>query len=191
VHNYTSSECGYMALQCPEHDHLHVQSELLLIEVLDANDRPCQPGEVGRVVVTPLHGFATPLIRCEIGDEAEVGEPCACGRGLPVLKRIVGRTYDYLVTVTGKRKRVDTGYYRICRIPVVREFQLVQRSVELIELRVVLARPLTSEEVVEIHDVMRAEFGPEFRVEIAVLESIPRTNAGKLRSFVSEVASAK
>ncbi|MCK4705298.1 MAG: phenylacetate--CoA ligase family protein, partial [Gammaproteobacteria bacterium] len=87
VDMYTSIELGYLAVQCPEHDHYHVQSEGVLIEVLDDNGKPCAPGQIGKVVVTNLHNFATPLIRYELGDYAEVGEPCPCGRGLPVLKR--------------------------------------------------------------------------------------------------------
>ncbi len=75
VHNYSAAECGYIALQCPEHPHFHIQSELALVEVLDVDGRPCGSGEIGRVIVTPLHNFAMPLLRYEIGDEAEVASP--------------------------------------------------------------------------------------------------------------------
>jgi phenylacetate-CoA ligase len=70
---YSNQEHGALALQCPEHTHYHVQSEAVLLEVLDEGGRPCGPGEVGRVVITPLHAFAMPLIRYEVGDYAEVG----------------------------------------------------------------------------------------------------------------------
>ncbi len=88
VDTYRTIECGAIALQCPEHEHYHVQSEMNLVEVLGEDGRPCAPGETGRVVVTPLHAFAMPLFRYELGDLAEVGAPCPCGRGLPVLNRI-------------------------------------------------------------------------------------------------------
>jgi phenylacetate-CoA ligase len=58
---YSAEEVGYIALQCPEHEHYHVQSENLIVEVLDDADRPCAPGEIGRVVVTTLHNFMMPL----------------------------------------------------------------------------------------------------------------------------------
>jgi phenylacetate-CoA ligase len=76
---YSSKEAGIIALQCPEHDRYHIQSESVLVEVLDDSNQPCQPGEIGRVVLTPLHNYATPLIRYDIGDRAEVGSPCPCG----------------------------------------------------------------------------------------------------------------
>ena len=85
---YTAQEAGYIALQCPDNEgNYHIQAENLYVEVVDDEGRPCQPGEIGRVLLTTLHNFAMPLIRYEIGDYAQVGEPCACGRGLPVLTR--------------------------------------------------------------------------------------------------------
>jgi phenylacetate-CoA ligase len=54
-------------------------------------------------VVTPLHNFAMPLIRYAIGDYAEAGPPCACGRGLPVLARILGRARNLLTLPHGER----------------------------------------------------------------------------------------
>ncbi|MGH7125970.1 MAG: phenylacetate--CoA ligase family protein, partial [Stellaceae bacterium] len=73
---YSAVEVGYIALQCPEQEHYHVQMEAALVEILDAKGNPCAPGEVGEVVVTPLHNYATPLIRYALGDYAEVGAPC-------------------------------------------------------------------------------------------------------------------
>lgn len=187
VHNYTSAEAGYMALQCPEHAHFHVQSEVVHLEVLRPDGSACGPGEIGKVVITPLHNFATPLLRYEIGDEAEVGAPCACGRGLAVLRRIVGRTFDYLTMPDGVRRRVDTGYYRISAIPAVREFQIAQLALDRIELRLALARPLTADETATVKDVLVKEFGAEFQFAITVHDSITRTEAGKLRAFVSDL----
>ena len=63
----------------------------MILEILDEAGRPCGPGETGRVVLTDLHNFATPLIRYEIGDYAEAAGPCPCGRGLPVATRLRGQ----------------------------------------------------------------------------------------------------
>ena len=87
---YRAEEVGALALQCPEREHFHIQSEQALVEVLDDRGKPCAPGEIGRVVATPLNNFAMPLLRYEVGDTAEVGTPCPCGRGLPVLTGITG-----------------------------------------------------------------------------------------------------
>ncbi|HUQ64181.1 MAG TPA: AMP-binding protein [Acidimicrobiales bacterium] len=91
VDMYSAQEVGYIALQCPKGESYHVQSESVYVEVLDDNGRACAPGEVGRVVVSTLHNFAMPLLRYEVGDLAEVGDRCPCGRKLPVLTRLAGR----------------------------------------------------------------------------------------------------
>src|SRR5690606_24093824 len=92
VHDiYSSEQMGFMAVQCPTAEHYHVQSEHIILEVLDDDGLPCKPGEIGRVVLTTLNNFAKPLIRYVIGDYAEVGPACACGRGLPVINRVIGR----------------------------------------------------------------------------------------------------
>ena len=186
IDNYTSAECGYMALQCPTCDQYHVQSEIVLLEILDEHNRPCPPGQVGRVVVTPLHNFAMPLLRYAVGDEAEPGSPCACGRGLPVLRRIVGRSIDYLLSPSGERRRVNFRY-ALAAIAAIREYQVAQVGLDEIEVRLVIARPLTDAERAQVEALMAAEFGGEFRIELAFPASIARTEAGKLRTFVSEL----
>src|SRR3546814_3878705 len=66
--SYSCEEAGYLTMQCPDHEVYHVQSENVLLEVVDDDGRPCGPGETGRVLITSLHNFATPLIRYELGD---------------------------------------------------------------------------------------------------------------------------
>lgn len=88
---YSTQEVGYVSLQCPASERHHVQSEVAYVEVVNDSGEPCGPGEVGRVLVSTLHNYAMPLLRYDVGDLAEVGEPCDCGRTLPVLNRIVGR----------------------------------------------------------------------------------------------------
>ena len=187
VHNYTAGETGYIALQCPQATHFHVQSETILVEVLDADNRPCAPGETGRVVVTPLHNFAMPLLRYEIGDQAEVGVPCPCGRGLPVLNQIVGRTVDALTLPSGQKRYTRVGHNRISKIVAVLEYQVIQRSLERIEVLMVLGDQLSADEDTEIRAALADELGSEFRIDLTFCDTIPRTPAGKLRPFLSDL----
>ena len=78
--NYSTEETGYIALQCPKSEQLLVQLEGVYAEFLDPSGREFGAGEVGNMIVTPLHNFAMPLIRYEVGDYAEVGGKSACGR---------------------------------------------------------------------------------------------------------------
>jgi phenylacetate-CoA ligase len=187
---YSTREAGYLALQCPEHEHYHVQSEGVFLEVLDERGAPCGPGEVGRVVVTPLHNLAMPLIRYDIGDLAEVGAPCACGRGLPVLMRVVGRVQAMLRLRDGSRRwtLLSSGdLAALLEAAPVRQYQVAQVALDRIELRVVAARALAPAEEEALAAWVRRKFGAEFGVVVRCVPALQRTAAGKLEDFVCEV----
>jgi phenylacetate-CoA ligase len=187
VDMYSCREAGYLALQCPRHEHYHVQSEGVLLELLDAGDRPCKPGELGRVVITPLHKFAMPMIRYEIGDYAEAGEPCDCGRGLPVLKRVVGRQRNMLRLPGGGLRYPRLGEYEFSCVPAVRQFQVVQKTLRDIEVSLVAARPLAAEEEARLRALILKNLNGDFELSFVYREVIPRSAGGKYEDFRSEV----
>jgi phenylacetate-CoA ligase len=185
---YSAKEVGYMAIQCPEHEQLHIQSEVVLVEVLDDAGRPCAPGEIGRVVVTPLHNFAMPLIRYEIGDYAEVGQPCACGRGLSVLTRVMGRVRNILIGASGERYWPSFGTSRFRSLAPVRRHQFVQKRRDSLEARFVVERPLTAGEEANLRAHILSRLPEPFDITFSYVDDIPASEAGKLENFISEVA---
>lgn len=184
---YGCEEGGFLAITCPGHEHYHVQSEMNLVEILREDGEPCQPGETGRVVITPLHAFAMPLLRYELGDYAEVGEPCPCGRGLPVLRRIYGRRRQLLTLPSGERR------YSALMAPIfeglraVIQYQVVQKSLTLLEVRIAAERPLEKAECEQIVERFVQQVGAEFEIRLVFVESIPRLPGGKYMDFFSEI----
>jgi phenylacetate-CoA ligase len=187
---YSAGEVGYIALQCPQHEHYHVQSESLLVEILDDRGLPCGPGEVGRVVVTALHNFAMPLIRYEIGDYAATGAPCPCGRGLPVLEGIVGRVNGMLVTASGERYWPVFGMRDAQSFANIRQHQFVQKQFDLIQARLVVDAPLSATQEERLRRHMEARLPAGIRVQIVYCDAIPRSPGGKFQDFISEVPHA-
>ncbi len=187
--SYSSEEAGYLTIQCPEHETYHVQSENVLLEVVDEDDRPCGPGEVGRVLITSLHNFATPLIRYELGDYAQLGGPCACGRGLPVIERILGRKRNRLIMPDGRSEFPYLGEHDEFRAITtkVKEFQYIQRSTALIEKLMVVSEPLTPEEEAAQKALIVKNFGHPFEIKLTYVDEIPKRGAGKFEEFISEV----
>ncbi len=163
VDTYSAAEVGVIALQCPERAHYHVQSEHLVVEILDDDDQPCAAGEVGRVVVTALHNFAMPLVRYELNDYAEVGAPCACGRGLPVLKRILGRRRNMLRLPDGSRHWPSFPVSVWGEDTPVRQVRLVQAELEVITVNLVVTRALTAAERAAIETRLSERLGWPFR----------------------------
>jgi len=183
---YSCQEAGYLALQCPQHNHYHVQAENAFLEVVDDHGRACAPGEVGRVLVTSLNNFATPLIRYEIGDYAEVGEPCSCCRGLPVLKRIMGRYRNLLTLPDGQRHWPRLGYEsRLQEIAPIELMQMIQHTREEIEVRLVVPRPLSDDERENLTTFIRKNLGHPFHLRFEYTDSIRNPANGKIEQFIS------
>ncbi|VAV85124.1 hypothetical protein MNBD_DELTA01-222 [hydrothermal vent metagenome] len=187
VDAYSAEEVGYIALQCPESELYHILSESLLVEVIDKEGRPCAPGEVGRVVITTLHNFAMPLLRYEIGDYAEVGGKCACGRGLPVLRRIMGRQRNLITLPDGKQHWPSFPEDSWGYIAPIRQIQLVQKGFDNIVVRLVADNRLTPEQEEALVKVLQEKLGHPFKMTLEYLDKIERTANNKYEDFVSEL----
>jgi phenylacetate-CoA ligase len=186
---YSSQEVGIIAIQCPESDLYHTMAESVLVEVLDAAGVPCKDGEVGRVVISDLHNFATPLVRYDIGDYAERAGPCACGRGLPTLRRIVGRERNLIVMPDGTRHWPLVGFTRFRGIAPIQQYQLIQHERDLIEVRLVAERPVSPQEEAELRRVIQRALGHPFTVTFSYFaDQIPRGPGGKFEEFVCRLA---
>ena len=186
--NYSSSETGTIAVQCPESENLHVVSESVLVEVLDETGQPCEPGEWGQVVVTGLLNFAMPFIRYAIADYAVVGGPCACGRGLPVLERVIGRERNFLMLPSGEKRMIAGGVTRIVNYAPILQLQYVQTALDHIKVNLVVERALTDDEERAVKAELVDMIGPEFQYSLAYWDEIPRAPSGKFEIVRCEVA---
>ncbi len=189
VDMYTTREAGCLAVQCPDSGHYHVMSEDVLVEILDQHDKPCGSGEAGRVVVTPLHNFAMPLLRYELGDYAVVGEPCSCGRGLPVLERVLGRVRNMLVLPGGQRTWPSFGRRKLVAAAPIKQYQVVQTGLRTLEFRLVMDRPITTQEEESVRQSVIERIGLPFEIVFRPVESIERGPSGKFEEFRSNLAS--
>ncbi|MCG8530052.1 MAG: AMP-binding protein [Desulfovibrionales bacterium] len=94
---YASSEMATTFCECEARQGGHLRPELMVLEILDENNRPLAPGEKGEVVVTPLGVKGMPLIRFKTGDISYlITEPCDCGRTTPRLAPVIGRKNQML-----------------------------------------------------------------------------------------------
>ena len=191
VDHYEAEEAGYIALQCPDGGGYHIQSEVILAEILDESGRACRPGEIGRVTVTPLFNYAMPMLRYELDDCAEVGEACTCGRGLPTLHRILGRLRNSLILPGGERCWPDFGAPRLPQIAPILQHQFVQTDLDRIEARLVVARPLSEEDETRLRAHVLACLPCPFRIDLVYWAEIPRGPGGKQEDFISEIAAAR
>lgn len=185
---YSCTEFGALALQCPAHAHYHVQSESAYVEILREDGQPCEPGETGRVVVSTLHNFAMPLIRYDLGDYAELGPPCPCGRGLPVLKRIAGRERNMAVDPDGRRFWPSLPADIFLDVAPLRGIQLVQNAPGQIDVRYVLERALTAAEEAALRGSLQESLRYPYELQFVRVDALDRKPGGKFEDFISRLA---
>lgn len=189
IDGYSSQECGVIAMQCPEGGGYHVMSESLIVEILDQDGEPCAPGEIGRIVVTDLVNLASPLIRYDIGDYAQLGGSCSCGRGLARLDKILGRRRNLIVKPNGDRHWPLVGFHDFDDIAPIRQYQMIQETVERITVRFVTDEPLTADQKTAFTGLVQKALGYEFEMEILdQRDNLPRQPAGKFEEFISKVS---
>ena len=188
VDMYSSQELGLVALQCPESGLYHSMDENLIVEVLNEAGQPCLPGEVGRVVITDLHNYATPLIRYEIRDYAEAGPACSCGRGLGTLKRIMGRRRNMVTLPDGSKHWPLVGAHRYREVADIRQYQVVQHGLDDIEIRL-LVSPLPPGQEAAITTLAHQALGHPFKLRFSYFDhELPGTGNGKFEEFISLLA---
>ena len=187
---YSAMEVGLVAAECPDHpdDHYLVQEDNMIVEVLDDYDKPCAPGEIGRVIVTDLNNYATPVIRYDIGDFAEVAPLCPAGRQTFALRRIVGRTRHMLRLRNGQRAVPYTmNKHDFTPLAPIRQVQLAQISLDEIEFRYSSTRPLTDGEVKAVLAMAEDALPFPFNFRAVRLPEIPRLPGGKFLEFSYEI----
>lgn len=187
---YSSVEFGYIAQQCPEQGNYHVNIENVYVEILDENNQPCL-NKTGKVIITSLMNYATPLIRYEIGDYAAWGEPCACGRNLPVIKKIYGRQRNRLRMPDGESRFPYLGDRdEIASVGnnILTKFQFIQHSLHEIELKVVVNPRYTAEQEAQFVKIHQRNFGYPFNIRITYHDDIPSGPQGKFEEFISLVS---
>lgn len=188
---YSAEEVGCMAIECPETGGYHVQAEAVLVEVLNADGQPCGPGEVGEVIVTPLFNYAMPLLRYAIGDFAEVGGRCQCGRGLPLLKRILGRKRNMLVLSDGRTYWPSFGTRRFAQIAPILQQQFHQSAPDRLDVRLVVAQPLDEYQEATLKQQIQKALPAPFQISLEYVEEISRNAGSKFELFTSAVASGR
>jgi phenylacetate-CoA ligase len=186
---YGCEEVGLIASECEAHEGLHMNAEQVVVELLRDDGTPCAPGETGAVVVTDLQNRAMPLIRYRMEDYAEAArDACSCGRGLPLLRRVVGRTADFLIRRDGTRVAgVSLIENTLTEIEGIEQMQLVQTALDSVVIRVVPTTRFSLEREAQLAEYFRSTFpGATIRVERA--DRIAREANGKYRFSICQVA---
>jgi len=187
ANGYGSRDAGFIAHQCPSGG-MHLTAEDLVVEIVDGEGRVLPPGQAGEIVVTHLATGDFPFIRYRTGDVAVMDTAtCACGRGLPMLREIQGRTTDFVVARDGTVMHGLALIYVLRDLPQVAGFRIVQESLELTRVQVVPGPGFDGDTVDHIQRGLVARLGEEVRIEVERVAAIAPEKSGKYRYVLSKV----
>lgn len=185
---YGSREFGLIASEC-EAGTRHVNSAAVHVEILDG-ERPAAPGRSGRVVVTGLACRVMPLVRYDTGDVATAlsPEPCACGRGLPAVGRILGRTSDFVVGADGRLIHGEFFTHLFYGRSAVRGFAVMQAADGPVVVEVAGEGSALERDLREVEERIRTRLGTGIAVRTVRVERIAPPPSGKTRFVRSDAA---
>ncbi|MET3133203.1 phenylacetate-CoA ligase [Oxalobacteraceae bacterium GrIS 1.11] len=190
ANGYGGRDAGFIAHECMEGG-MHITAEDIIVEILDAQGRPLPRGETGAIHVTHLATRDFPFIRYGTGDVGALAtEACPCGRGLPLLKYLHGRSTDFVVTQDNAVIHGAALVYVLRELPQIREFKILQESFILTRVLLVAVPPLDQSTRMSIETRFKAWLGAAVVIAIEEVPDIPPEASGKFRYIISKVAPA-
>jgi phenylacetate-CoA ligase len=187
---YGASEFSLLAWECQNHIGYHMNSDATVIEFVN-NGEVVAPGERGEVVCTSLVNTAMPLIRYRIGDIGiPLAESCSCGRSLPLLKMLEGRTDDFLISLDGRIIPPTIFFpYPFKSLKGIKQFKVIQEKRDKMTIQLAVEQELQESErfLEQARREIERVFGKGMRVDFQFLEKIDKDPTGKLRKIVSRI----
>ncbi len=170
-----------------ECQNLHIDTERSVLEVVDDDDQQVADGE-GRVLATNLSNYAMPLLRYELGDQVVVtDEECECGRGLPMLKEVLGRTVSIIYTPTGASVHGWFFQHVFMRVgEQVKRYRIVQETKEQLEIDIVPGNGFGDHTIQQIRNLV-SHTCSSWTLNFHIVDDIPKAASGKSIYIESKV----
>jgi phenylacetate-CoA ligase len=187
ANGYGGRDAGFIAHECPRGG-MHLTAEDLIVEIVDPDGHVLPPGQAGEIVVTHLATQDFPFIRYRTGDVAVMDPaPCGCGRGLPLLKEIQGRTTDFVLAADGTVMHGLALIYVLRDLTGVRAFKVVQHSLQHTTVQLVAGDDFERTHIDTIVAGCKRRLGSSVDVTVELVADIPPEKSGKFRYVVSHV----
>jgi phenylacetate-CoA ligase len=188
ANGYGGRDAGFLAHECPKGG-MHITAEDVVLETVDSAGNAVPPGEPGEIVVTHLASRDYPFIRYRTGDVAVLDDRmCPCGRGLPMIRELQGRSTDFVVARDGTVMHGLALIYVLRELPGVAGFKIVQESLSLTRILVVPGDGYTDETTARIRAGIAKRLGPDVEVQVELVSEIAPERSGKYRYVMSRVA---
>ena len=186
---YGSRETPTLACSCKEDKGLHLNIFTKYTEILDDYLKPCKPGEIGEIYITTLNNYSMPLIRYKIEDMAVPSEKkqCSCGRGMPLIEKVVGRNINIFKNFKGEK--IDGAYFMVIVFfkDWIKKYQVIQESYNNIIYKIVKKGKPLKKDLEDIEKRVKIVMGKDCKVKFEFVGEIEPTKSGKFLYTISKV----
>lgn len=183
---YGTREFGNIAHECNKHEGYHINLERFYIEILNEKGFPAKPKETGEIIITDLDNYGFPFIRYRIEDLAvPSNQLCSCGRGLPLIEKIEGRSFDIITAPNGNKIAGTFWTLTLRAIPGIDSFQIEQTSLNKLIVKIVPTSSYSKSAEQQLLEKISEKCGNEMEIRFVYTDKIPLTKSGKMRFVIS------
>ena len=183
---YATTETGLLAMECSEHNGLHIFEDMVIVEVVDKDNKPVKPGEYGyKLLVTVLFNRTLPLIRYEIDDSVLLSEKkCSCGSSYRMIEDIRGRVEDivYMPDRSGNKVQISPYFFfnQLKYVPIA-GWQIVQETERRIKIVITGPKAMFDKEKLKttMSGALKSLGVDEPEINVEQVAEISRTAGGK------------
>jgi phenylacetate-CoA ligase len=187
--NYSAAEIGPIGVECARcPGHFHIVHSNVLVECDQETSAEFDGTEVGRLLVTHLHSYATPIIRYDLGDFGRLEQKCRCGHDGPVLSNIFGRGKHFLRHPNGKLMPFYVSTRALLEAVSFKDCRVRQPTLDTIVVEIGGRENLNAEEETKLTALITSATDPAFNVEIKPVAEIDWGANPKRLFFSSSVA---
>lgn len=187
---YNTYGCGDgmgQATDCECHDGMHICQEVSIMQIVNERGEEVDEGQEGEIVLTSLYDFAMPFIRYAPGDRAIKGvDKCECGRTMPMIKTIIGRSSDNFKFSNGRVVNALSFPFEEL-VEEVEKFQIVQEQRDIVCLLIIPRDKLSDARIQQFKNLLAFHCGEGVKIEVKIVDDIPTPSSGKHRYIVSKV----
>jgi phenylacetate-CoA ligase len=185
---YGTTELGCVAWECSERKGYHINSDTVVLEVINDKGEAAGSGESGRVICTGLFSFAMPFIRYDLGDIGVVSEKsCPCGRGMPLLECLEGRAYDSFISTDGILHSPGSILSRVKRVRGIEQYKIIQENETKVTAQIVPDKNFSQETKEALERTFKTILGEKADIKVEIVNEIPYDSPGKVQSIVSKL----
>jgi phenylacetate-CoA ligase len=188
---YGSWEGGNIAWECPQCSGLHINSDMVIVEVLK-DGKPVPAGQEGEVIITNLHSYAMPFIRYRQEDVIVMSEKePICGRPFPLIKHIRGRIVDIITLPSGKRIPPHLFGNVLDDIRGVKQWRVIQEKRNLLSIEIVPVSNYNKDLTLIIEEKIRNIVGYHIKISIPFVKKIQLGPSYKIIMVSSKISNNK